>query len=361
MSGATKNDYKTHAEVVKEHDHAKYLLKDGDTARFEITYDAYGWINSPFDLRKIDAEDGCDWWIKWHTLYVDIHGTIHEFEGDEIDTDCKRPGGWGGGTDVLEKFEEEELELCDCVPCAGIPFAYPEASGQCNKGVDNAKTSKIDLEARCEDCEKKFINRQIAGGMDKLEAALKIQKWAKDIIYNPHTKIGKRFALTSIAWAFGEDEDEEEEEDKDQHCGEAMSNLLFGTKEEVAFKEVMDELTQVYYKYDGPSFCVDCETEGTHFIGCPRLFCVDCDNPGWTLDSGAIQFGCDCGEEEEEESSWKDCGHKYECGCGKSTCMEMDNENCADTLCENEYCKHYYDHRNDNCDCRGSDCPYCKL
>jgi hypothetical protein len=56
----------------------------------------------------------------------------------------------------------------------------------------------------------------------------------------------------------------------------------------------------------------------------------------------------------------KDCGHKYECGCDKQTCMEMNSEECDDGLCMNEYCKHYYDHRNDNCDCRGNDCPYCK-
>ena len=56
----------------------------------------------------------------------------------------------------------------------------------------------------------------------------------------------------------------------------------------------------------------------------------------------------------------KTCGHKYECGCGKPTCMELEEEECNDMgLCSNEDCKHYYDHRNDNCNCNGTDCLYC--
>ena len=64
---------------------------------------------------------------------------------------------------------------------------------------------------------------------------------------------------------------------------------------------------------------------------------------------------------ESEEKTVNDCLHKYECGCDKQTCMEMDGEewDCTDTLCGNEYCKHYYDKRNDNCNCNGNDCPYC--
>ena len=56
----------------------------------------------------------------------------------------------------------------------------------------------------------------------------------------------------------------------------------------------------------------------------------------------------------------KECGHRFECGCGKPTCMEMDGQECDDIgLCSNEGCKHYYDSRNDNCDCNDKDCPYC--
>ena len=57
----------------------------------------------------------------------------------------------------------------------------------------------------------------------------------------------------------------------------------------------------------------------------------------------------------------EECGHRFECGCGKPTCMEMDGEECDDIeLCSNEGCKHYYDSRNDNCDCNDKDCPYCE-
>ena len=57
------------------------------------------------------------------------------------------------------------------------------------------------------------------------------------------------------------------------------------------------------------------------------------------------------------------CDHMWKCGCGKPSCLEMGKENCQDEdmcdLCENEACLHYYDHRNDNCDCGDNSCPYC--
>lgn len=66
-----------------------------------------------------------------------------------------------------------------------------------------------------------------------------------------------------------------------------------------------------------------------------------------------------CHKEQYEEEY--ECEHEHECGCGKQNCFEMDGEDCsADAgLCENEACRHYYDHRNDNCDCGGNECPYC--
>ena len=99
------------------------------------------------------------------------------------------------------------------------------------------------------------------------------------------------------------------------------------------------------YKYS----TVPCETLGDGY------YCDDCVKK---------YCGYKCREckqlntDEDEEKTVNDCLHKYECGCDKQTCMEMDGIEC-DTLCGNEYCKHYYDHRNDNCDCNGNDCPYC--
>ncbi len=54
------------------------------------------------------------------------------------------------------------------------------------------------------------------------------------------------------------------------------------------------------------------------------------------------------------------CEHKWECGCGKKNCLEMNGEECDDIMCDNEECRHYYDHRNDNCDCMDTNCSYCK-
>ena len=65
-----------------------------------------------------------------------------------------------------------------------------------------------------------------------------------------------------------------------------------------------------------------------------------------------------------DDEAVKPCGHKFPCGCGRETCKEMHGDDCQDDedgfqWCEDEECKHYYDHRNDNCDCGGRDCCYC--
>ena len=63
------------------------------------------------------------------------------------------------------------------------------------------------------------------------------------------------------------------------------------------------------------------------------------------------------GKNGELELHFKHCSHKYECGCGKKSCLEMGLEKCEEDFCDNESCRHYYDHRNDNCDC--GKCGYC--
>ena len=66
----------------------------------------------------------------------------------------------------------------------------------------------------------------------------------------------------------------------------------------------------------------------------------------------------------------KTCDHKYECGCDKQYCavcveihieedMDDDDKKRNSYMCEDESCRHYYAHRNDNCDCDGRDCGYC--
>ena len=55
------------------------------------------------------------------------------------------------------------------------------------------------------------------------------------------------------------------------------------------------------------------------------------------------------------------CDHMWECGCDKPSCLEVDGVDCQedDGLCDVDACRHYYDFRNDNCNCRGRECPYC--
>lgn len=58
------------------------------------------------------------------------------------------------------------------------------------------------------------------------------------------------------------------------------------------------------------------------------------------------------------------CKHRWECGCNKTVCIDcirnyIDDDDEGD-LCENEDCREYYTHRNDNCDCGGRECGYCK-
>ena len=66
----------------------------------------------------------------------------------------------------------------------------------------------------------------------------------------------------------------------------------------------------------------------------------------------------------------KNCDHKYECGCDRQYCavcveqhieeaMDDDEKKRNSYLCEDESCRHYYAHRNDNCDCDGRDCGFC--
>jgi len=80
-------------------------------------------------------------------------------------------------------------------------------------------------------------------------------------------------------------------------------------------------------------------------------------NPNKTMMNSALHKTQTETETETKNLQIK-CNHRWECGCGKPSCLEMDGEDCDDE-CSNEGCRHYYDHRNDNCDCHGKDCGYC--
>jgi len=74
--------------------------------------------------------------------------------------------------------------------------------------------------------------------------------------------------------------------------------------------------------------------------------------------------------EMNSNTNTKTCDHKYECGCDKQYCaecveihieedMDDDDKKRSSRFCEDESCRHYYAHRNDNCDCDGWDCGFC--
>lgn len=75
-------------------------------------------------------------------------------------------------------------------------------------------------------------------------------------------------------------------------------------------------------------------------------------------------------ERMNSNTNTKNCDHKYECGCDRQYCdvcveqhieenMDDDEKKRNSYLCEDESCRHYYAHRNDNCDCDGRDCGFC--
>ena len=86
-------------------------------------------------------------------------------------------------------------------------------------------------------------------------------------------------------------------------------------------------------------------------------FCVDLDDKICHKCYHNSADECWCGEKDYKDYEAKSCSHKFECGCGKQSCLEMGLDKCDEDFCDNESCKHYYNHRNDNCDC--GRCGYC--
>ena len=184
-----------------EHKHAEFLTADGQNAPIEVSYSTYANVQQPWDLEKIDAHPDHEAWIKWNVLYVrfgkyenlpeydgDGSSTLYQYELDEPSGDYKRPDG-DEIYDWLSAGEgyREEME------CEGANHITTESGG--------VLISRHDLIPRCKECEEKLgryhsPERRIAGE--------KIKAWCLEKLYNPHTKIGKRFAENQIAWAFEE-------------------------------------------------------------------------------------------------------------------------------------------------------------
>ena len=187
-----------------ENKHAEFLTADGKNAPIEVSYSTYANVQQPWDLEKVDKHPDHEVWIKWNVLYVrfgkyenlpeydgDGSSTLYQYELDEPSGDYKRPDGdeiydWlQGGEGYREEMECEDADH------------MPNLEGQ----QDEVLISRYDLIPRCKYCEEKLGRYQTP---ERRIAGEKIKAWCLEKLYNPHTKIGKRFAENQIAWAFAE-------------------------------------------------------------------------------------------------------------------------------------------------------------
>lgn len=95
-------------------------------------------------------------------------------------------------------------------------------------------------------------------------------------------------------------------------------------------------------------YCEACEEQ---------LTCTECDVCDEDVKNGLCR---DCARDKPKKLKIV-CEHKWECGCEKEICENCIEDGEEDEICEcdNENCYMYYQYRNDNCTCRGKNCPYC--
>ena len=202
-----------------QHQHSKFLTPNRINAPIEVSYTTYAYVEQPWDLEKIQADPDSECWIKWNTLYVLI-GKEENLPVDDVGIYSGSPSGDGtsvlyqyylsdpgeGGEDYKRPNEsdvedwlgngEHRQDGLECEDDDHLPNLDNEG------GLYSVLISRHDLIPRCETCEEKLgryhtPERRIAGE--------KITSWCKEKLYNPHTKIGKRFAETQIAWAFDDE------------------------------------------------------------------------------------------------------------------------------------------------------------
>ena len=146
------------------------------------------------------------------------------------------------------------------------------------------------------------------------------------------------------------DSDEEEEVDSDEEEEQEqiyLSQITLGLPLE-GIKECLE------YHSDWCDVCGEL-THGIMFCGeCGSRQSRKCYEP---TDNENIDFFSD---------EKKSCKHIYECGCDKDYCdsckeeMGEEDDELNISWCDDEGCKHYYKNRNDNCNCAGIDCGFCK-
>ena len=126
---------------------------------------------------------------------------------------------------------------------------------------------------------------------------------------------------------------------KTECSNEAAFNKFFPDSDGGQYWTMCDKCYNEEHGEDDEEVCWTCGDKAT--------------NKEWRESLDEFEWTCDKCHNEE----YKSCSHKFECGCGKQSCLEMGLDNCDEDFCDNESCRHYYDHRNDNCDC--GRCGYC--
>jgi hypothetical protein len=193
---------------VAEHKHVEFLTTDGQFQPIEVSYYTQSWVKQPWDLEKIDAHPDHEVWIKWNILYVrfgkwenlpeydgDGSSTLYQYELSEPEEadDYKRPNN-EDVEDWLSAGEEyRDYSLTTCQDADHMP--------NLDGSRDKVVISRYDLIPRCKYCEEELGRYQTP---ERRIAGEKIKAWCLEKLYNPHTKIGKRFAENQIAWAFAE-------------------------------------------------------------------------------------------------------------------------------------------------------------
>ncbi len=183
-----------------EHKHADFLCEDRQNAPIEVQYSVYANVQQPWDLEKVDNHPDHEVWVKWNTLYVrfgkyenlpenggDGSSTLYQYDLDEPSGDYKYPDNdlddWMGNGE--DGYKED---------------MYCEEAG-CGVSGASVLLSRHDLIPRCKECEEKLGRYQ---SPERRIAGEKIKAWCLEKLYNPHTKIGRKFAEHQIAWAFEE-------------------------------------------------------------------------------------------------------------------------------------------------------------
>ena len=188
-----------------EHKQAEFLTADGQFQPIEVSYYTQAWVSQPWDLEKVEAHPDHEVWIKWNILYV----RFGKYEN--------LPGGDGDGSSALYEYQLSDPEEADDYKrptnedvedwmAAGEDYRdysqnFCKDPDHITAGASRGFISRYDLIPRCKECEEKLGRYQTP---ERRIAGEKIKAWCLEKLYNPHTKIGKRFAENQIAWAFAE-------------------------------------------------------------------------------------------------------------------------------------------------------------